>query len=170
MGAARLVLMRHAKSAYPAGVPDHDRPLSERGLRDLQAARRWFAGQGTTLIGERPTVLVSTALRAQMTWQGVEAELPAAVVEVTPKVYEAAVSTLIDLCAPSIDRGQHTLIVGHNPSVEALAEFIADPARSVAEWNQRDKYPTAAIAVLELDDDSWAQDSARVASFIVPRA
>ncbi|MGQ3295308.1 MAG: SixA phosphatase family protein, partial [Shinella sp.] len=30
----RLLLLRHAKSAWPEGVEDHDRPLSDRGRRD----------------------------------------------------------------------------------------------------------------------------------------
>ena len=30
----RLLLLRHAKSAWPDGVEDPDRPLSDRGRRD----------------------------------------------------------------------------------------------------------------------------------------
>jgi len=30
----QLLLLRHAKSAWPDGVDDHDRPLAERGRRD----------------------------------------------------------------------------------------------------------------------------------------
>ncbi|HUB57091.1 MAG TPA: histidine phosphatase family protein, partial [Mycobacterium sp.] len=33
-----LVLLRHAKSAYPNGVPDHDRPLAPRGRREAGLA------------------------------------------------------------------------------------------------------------------------------------
>ena len=33
-----LVLLRHAKSAYPDDVADHDRPLNARGRRDAPAA------------------------------------------------------------------------------------------------------------------------------------
>ena len=36
--AGRLILVRHAKSDYPWGVDDHDRPLSERGRRDAPAS------------------------------------------------------------------------------------------------------------------------------------
>src|SRR5437764_1228803 len=37
----RLVVARHAKSDWPAGVADHDRPLGRRGRRDAEAAGRW---------------------------------------------------------------------------------------------------------------------------------
>lgn len=36
----RLVVLRHAKSAWPAGVADHERPLAPRGRRDAPAAGR----------------------------------------------------------------------------------------------------------------------------------
>ena len=32
-----LLLLRHAKSDYPAGVADHDRPLAARGVRPTPA-------------------------------------------------------------------------------------------------------------------------------------
>ena len=38
-----LALLRHAKSAYPAGVADHDRPLNARGRRDAPVAGRLLA-------------------------------------------------------------------------------------------------------------------------------
>ena len=37
----RLVLLRHAKSAWPSGVPDHDRPLAGKGRRNAQATGGW---------------------------------------------------------------------------------------------------------------------------------
>ncbi|MFE6593934.1 hypothetical protein [Streptomyces sp. NPDC057781] len=39
----RLVVLRHAKPARPAGVADHDRPLAGRGRRDAPAAGRAHA-------------------------------------------------------------------------------------------------------------------------------
>lgn len=165
----RLVLMRHAKSAYPTGVADHDRPLNERGERDVVAAQQWFAEHGAAVLGSSPSVLVSTATRTQQTWQGIKPALPDASAEQAPRVYEAAVSTLIDLCAPRIAAGQSTLVIGHNPGIEALANFLADPSLSVPKWAQREKYPTAAIAVLEFIDDTWALDCAVMRDFVVPR-
>ena len=41
----RLVLLRHAKSAWP-DVPDHDRPLGNRGKRDAPRAGRWLRQAG----------------------------------------------------------------------------------------------------------------------------
>ena len=37
-----LLLMRHAKSSYPPGVADHDRPLAPRGVRQAGLAGAWL--------------------------------------------------------------------------------------------------------------------------------
>ena len=37
-----LVLLRHAKSDYPGGVADHDRPLAPRGEREAGLAGEWL--------------------------------------------------------------------------------------------------------------------------------
>ncbi|MDP2288664.1 MAG: histidine phosphatase family protein [Actinomycetota bacterium] len=161
--------MRHAKSAYPLGVADHDRPLSGRGLRDASAAQLWFSDHGAEILSQDPCVLVSTALRTQQTWQAIQSGLPTATVQHEPRIYEAAVSTLIDVCAPSVSAGKDTLLIGHNPGVEGLADFLADPTTRPDVWAQREKCPTAAIVVLEILDDSWAGASAIISDFIVPR-
>ena len=60
----RLLLLRHAKSAWPDGVEDHDRPLSDRGRRDAPRMGAYIAAAGL-----RPDfALVSSARRTQETW------------------------------------------------------------------------------------------------------
>src|SRR4051794_41324423 len=79
----RLVLMRHAKSARPHGVPDEDRPLTGRGRRDAQAAGRWFAAEGP-----RPDLtLCSTAVRTRHTWEIVCRSLPPVPTRYLPELY-----------------------------------------------------------------------------------
>src|SRR4051794_41904037 len=69
-----LVLLRHAKSAWPEGVPDHERPLAGRGRRDAPEAGRWLRQVGLQF----DLVLCSTALRARQTWELAAAELDTA--------------------------------------------------------------------------------------------
>src|ERR1700735_1567796 len=92
--ARRLILLRHAKSAWPDDVPDHDRPLASRGRRDAPAAGRWLRKSG--YVPDR--VLCSTARRTRETWQLVEEELgahPQTVFE--DRVYGASSAELLDL-------------------------------------------------------------------------
>ena len=58
-----LVLMRHAKSAYPAGVDDHDRPLADRGEREAALAGDWLRENVPPI----DAVLCSSALRTRQT-------------------------------------------------------------------------------------------------------
>ncbi len=70
--ARRLVLLRHAKSAWP-DLPDHDRPLAGRGRGDAPAMGRWLRETGCV----PDLVWCSTARRAAQTWQLAAAELGA---------------------------------------------------------------------------------------------
>ena len=82
----RVVLLRHAKSAWPAGVPDHDRPLAGKGRRNARAAGDWLRREGPPI----DLVLCSDALRARHTWEiagAVLAQLPA--LRVLPALYGA---------------------------------------------------------------------------------
>src|ERR1035441_5301802 len=68
----QLVLLRHAKSAW-LDVPDHDRPLAKRGLRDAPGAGRWLRQAGYV----PDLVVCSTARRTSETWELAAAELGA---------------------------------------------------------------------------------------------
>ena len=175
--ARKLVLLRHAKSAWP-GVPDHDRPLGRRGLRDAPAAGRWLRQAGCV----PDHVLCSTALRARETWRLAEAELgvrPPATFE--RGVYEASADGLLDLVRRLPSAAHTVVVVGHDPAVPELAVALAEedgahgrqtaaltPATSIE--RMRAKFPTAAIAVLELSGpwSGLAPGRARLASFVTP--
>src|ERR1035441_6396578 len=68
----RLVLLRHAKSAWP-DLPDHDRPLAGRGRGDAPLMGRWLRDTGWI----PDLVWCSTAERATQTWRLAAAELGA---------------------------------------------------------------------------------------------
>lgn len=162
----RLILMRHAKSSWDdARVPDHDRPLNERGRRDAPRIGAWLAARGLT----PEAALVSTAARTRETW----ALLGPAFVEVpmTPRrdLYHATPDEILRAlrAAPEV---RSLLVLGHQPGIGACAARLpAAPPRDAAFV----KYPTAATAVIDLDADAWdAVDWGRgaLAHFIVPAA
>jgi phosphohistidine phosphatase len=173
-GSARqLIVLRHAKSAWPDGVPDHDRPLAGRGRRDAPAAGRWLAESGH--VPDR--VLCSTAQRARETWELAEAELgahPKTTFE--DRVYGATAEELLDL-AHEMPSGVRTLLmVGHDPAMRELTLDLASPTQpdevsTKALEQVALKFPTAAIAVLVFTD-SWSaleQGRAQLAEFVMPR-
>jgi phosphohistidine phosphatase len=167
----RLVLLRHAKSAWPDGVPDHERPLASRGRRDAPAAGRWLRKSG--LLPDR--VMCSTAQRARETWQLAEEKLgahPQTVFE--QRVYGAAGAELLDLARHVPAAVATLLIVGHDPGMQDLTLELASAQPGdeglEAVSRVRAKFPTAAIAVLAFTG-TWpklAPGQARLADFAVP--
>lgn len=167
--ARRLVLLRHAKSAWP-DVADHERPLARRGRRDAPVAGRWLRAAGQ--VPDR--VVCSTAMRARQTWQLAAAELGASPrVSFDQRVYGAAAGELLDLARETGPRTRTLLIVGHDPAMQELALALASARAGDAGalGRVRFKFPTAAIAILEFSG-TWqglGPDQAQLTAFVVPR-
>jgi phosphohistidine phosphatase len=166
----RLMLLRHAKSAWPAGADDHARPLAERGRRAAPMIGRHMAERG--LVPD--LAVVSTARRAAETWTLVAQSFGKPVERRDePRIYEAgpaAILAEIRAVEPSVTS---LLLVGHNPGFERLT------AELVASGEQRDlarlakKYPTAALAVIEFDAARWsdiAKGAGTLTAFVTPKS
>lgn len=162
-----LILMRHAKSDWPVGVPDHDRPLNDRGLRDAAEAGRVLAA----LVGRVDAVAVSTARRTQMTWELVSGSLEHGRRSDEERIYAASPRVLLDVVNDLPDDAEIGMLVGHNPGTEILAEALAGTAEDVAMSAMNWKFPTAGIAILTFDGawHSLAPGGAHLREFIIPR-
>jgi phosphohistidine phosphatase len=162
----RLILLRHAKSAWP-DVPDHDRPLAGRGRRAAPAAGRWLRESGYV----PDLVLCSTALRARETWQLAEEELGAHPrTRFEQRVYGASAAELQELAHETPSGVRTLMIVGHEPTMSDLTLQLAGDDRGAALDRVSDKFPTAAIAILAFTG-SWPElrpGKARLAEFAVP--
>lgn len=163
----RLILLRHAKSAYPEGVPDHDRPLDERGRAN--AAR--IAARLSEFIppDARVAAAVSTAVRAQQTWQIVHKGLSIPSWS-DRSLYLAEPDAILEV-ASAID-SECGIVVGHNPGLEQLALS----ARGAQDAMDRDtlrrlagKFPTSAFAVLDQPEGDWLSGNLVCAGFAVCR-
>lgn len=136
----QLLVLRHAKSDWPSGVPDDARPLASRGERDCVTVGRFLAANEL-----RPDRVVSSpALRARQT---VERTLAAArfsaEIDVDARVYEGDLGEVVRAQPPECRR---ILLVGHQPD---LASLIA--ALTGAEV----RLPTATLAAVAVAD-TWA--------------
>jgi phosphohistidine phosphatase len=164
----KLVLFRHAKSAWPEGVADHERPLGPRGQRDAPVMGRWLRDAGCV----PDQVVCSTARRARETWQLAQAGLgmtPPVTFE--PGVYEEAAAGLLALIRRTPATVSTLLVIGHNPAIEELGLMLAAPRPDDALERMEVKFPTAAVAVLEFGE-AWPalrQGQAHLAAFVTPR-
>ncbi len=133
-----LVLLRHGKSDWSGGEPDHLRPLARRGRRQVPEAGRWLADH----LGVLDLAVVSPAERTRETWRlaAAELEVPPPVRE-DERVYAASAGALLDILRELPEEATTVVLVGHNPGIEDLAEILA--GRSVP-------MPTSALAVIDL--------------------
>ena len=167
----RLIVLRHAKSAWPDGVPDEDRPLARRGRRDAPQAGAWL--KKTDHVSDR--VLCSPARRARQTWDLAAEQLrkpPPVAIE--PLLYATDEDTVIDVLRGVSDKVGTLLIVGHDPTLQKVIFRLA----AVGNGGDDDaldrihaKFPTSAIAVLALPG-RWTDLKAHVAAlteFVIPR-
>ncbi|MEH0542686.1 histidine phosphatase family protein [Streptomyces sp. B21-105] len=165
----RLVVLRHAKSAWPTGVPDHERPLAPRGRRDAPAAGRAIAEAGCV----PDLALSSTAVRARGTWELVSAQWEApAPVRLDPRLYGADVPELLDVVRETPADVGTLLLVGHNPGLEELVLDLAGGGERAALEAVRLKFPTSALAVLTWHGTDWRAlnpGAALLTSATVPR-
>ncbi|MFB7357611.1 SixA phosphatase family protein [Streptomyces gardneri] len=164
----RLVVLRHAKSAWPEGVPDRDRPLGPRGLRDAPAAGRSLAETGVL----PDLVLCSPARRARHTWDLAAAELDSPPpVRHDPRLYGADADDLLDVLHGVPDATGTLVLVGHNPGLEDLVLLLAADGVGDALDRVQAKFPTSATAVLTWHG-SWPglrPGGALLTDLVIPR-
>jgi phosphohistidine phosphatase len=114
-----LIVLRHAQAEHPSDSQDHERPLTEKGVRE---ARRI----GRLLRGLRPElVLCSTALRARATNEEAlsSAQLSPRVQELD-QLYDSDVPQHLDAMCRVDGATSHLMIVGHNPTLERLVSQL----------------------------------------------
>ena len=166
--ARTLLLMRHAKSDWPSGVDDMDRPLAGRGRRDAKAAASWLAGR-------RPPQLVfcSPALRTRQTWQLVRQgiERPPTV-RFDPVIYGASWHELVSLIRGTPAWIDVVMLIGHEPTMSTTVRKLASGGSDKSALRQVEtKFPTSAVATLAVPG-SWKDlsgDGAALKRFDVPR-
>lgn len=168
--ALRRLLLRHAKSAWPEGVADHDRPLAERGRKSAPVIGAYMARE--KLIPD--LALVSPARRAQETWKLVGEALSKKVAQRdAPEIYEVAAGHILEVIQ-AVKPGIRTLLmVGHNPGMEDLAALLVKDGDADAIRRMKEKFPTAALAIIDFDAEGWdevAAGTGYLERFVTPRS
>ncbi|MGW3964153.1 SixA phosphatase family protein [Amycolatopsis sp. NPDC005003] len=159
-----LIVVRHAKSDWSEGLPDHERPLAPRGLRDAPRLGRWLSEEGHV----PELVVCSTARRTRETWLRVSDELPARPpVEYDDDLYGADVPELLAAAGRTPPDVTTLALVGHEPGVSDVTLHLA--GRGEETRPVQAKFPTGAAAVLATTDPWDALRTARLVAFFRPR-
>ncbi|NLX35920.1 MAG: hypothetical protein GXY68_04455 [Chloroflexi bacterium] len=154
-----LLLMRHAKSSWNNDLPDHERPLNNRGKREAEQM-----GQELVRLGRQPDLIItSTAKRARSTAKRVARELDDASVVSDSRLYETTPRACLRVLAER-GQGNTVLLIAHNPTLEDLVRDLV--ARYIG-------LTPATIAVIHLAIAEWSDldfaSPARLEQVLTPR-
>ena len=142
-----LYLVRHAKSSwkYPK-LDDFERPLNKRGRRNAP-----FMGSVLKELKVAPDlVLSSPANRAATTARTIadHIDYPLDNIQYSEIIYSFSENALIHVIRQIDDKIKAAMIVGHNPGLNGIANYLGDrPVSNI---------PTAGIYCLDLDIASWS--------------
>ncbi len=119
-----------------------------------------------------PTIdraLISTATRAQQTWDLARPGVEVAQVKNVPELYLASADAMLRRIR-AID-ADSLLLVAHNPGIEVLAERLSRDTRTPTYRRMMTKFPTAAFAVLRADRplSEWGYGTSDLVTFEVAR-
>ena len=160
-----LWLLRHAKSSWKdASLQDFDRPLKGRGRRNAATVGRYLSREGF-----RPdAVICSPALRTCQTLEKIMdvCKWPRNQINFDPRVYEAAWSALRAVIAERFQQVNSLLLIGHNPGLEMLLQFLVVQCPSFADGKI---LPTGAFAQIRLNGDLSSRQH-QLVQLIQPRA
>src|SRR5690606_25575510 len=119
----------HAHADHPAGIDDHARPLSSRGLDESRRMGAHLATQ--SLVPE--LAIVSTARRTQETWHAASESGGFHVEKIDePRIYESSAGDLLEVVRAQDPAHKRIMLVGHNPGMERLTAWLVQSGEAEA--------------------------------------
>jgi phosphohistidine phosphatase len=158
-----LYIVRHAKSSWDfPGLPDHDRPLLEKGKKRTKKVIDFLVKQDVNV----DFIISSSALRARETADYIARGLgfDPDNIKLDPSLYHADSELLFDQFLDLNDEYKSLMMVGHNPT---LTNFVNNWLKPPIDW-----LPTSGVVCLEFDADQWENirtASAKVAFVAFPK-
>jgi phosphohistidine phosphatase len=146
-----LLILRHGKSDWSQATDDFKRPLKERGKRDAQRMGLWLAQQDWV----PDYILASPASRAITTAQKLCKTIGIYTQQIKQesRIYAADNMTLLAVLADCPAKARRVLLVGHNPGLEELLQYLAE--QKIPLPTDGKLLPTATLARLLMPDD-WS--------------
>jgi phosphohistidine phosphatase len=164
----KLYILRHAKSDYPNGVGDFDRPLNKRGFDACLLIGKYLNDNFI-----KPEVILSSS--SKRTEQTINTIISASHLAVKPqfidKLYLATAGEILKEIAKVDDKINSIMIVAHNPGVAVLAKLLAGSGKKESLELLQIKYSTAGLAILNFNMLSWSildPSSGYLQEFIIP--
>jgi phosphohistidine phosphatase len=155
----KLYIVRHTQKEEEFTKDDYDRDLSPEGLEKAKLIAEIFAKKNTPI----DLIVASPAIRTKKT-----AEIFADALDYKKSImynevlYMAFVNELFETISYTFDTVDSMLLVGHNPSLTALAITLV---------GFKEKFEQGAIMQIIFDCDSWIDisvENAKLVSYELP--
>ena len=145
-----LLILRHGKSDWDAGTDDFNRPIQDRGKRGAQRIATWLMRQGLVpdYVVSSPAVRAKETARKACKAMGLGSDD----VHLDRAIYLATRDELLAVLAACPSSATRVMIVGHNPGMEDLLEYLASEPIPVPDDGKL--LPTATLARLRMPK-SW---------------
>lgn len=144
-----LLLLRHGKSDWRVDTDDYHRPLKKRGKKGAQQIGNWLIQQQRLpdyILSSPATRAMDTTRRCCRAMQRQPEQIHPA-----PSIYLADVATLLAVLSEVPVEAQRVLLTGHNPGLEELLLYLAQPPVPIP--GDGKLLPTATLARLQMPDD-----------------
>lgn len=167
----RLYILRHAKSSWALpGRSDFDRGLNGRGTKDLARIARAMTKHNYL----PDQIYCSSSNRTRLTIDGIVPLIPgfSPAIEYQDNLYSGPLDNYLAALQSHPDKTSSLMIVGHNPTCDTLASFLIGDGQEDAMKIISYKYPTGALAVIDMDVAGWgdiAENTGYLRDFLIPK-
>ena len=161
-----LYIMRHAKSDWSGSqISDFERPINKRGTKNAMRIGQWM--NENNHIPQK--IISSPALRAKETIELVTEQISKFNLEdltYEDELYLAGFTQLIEFINTYKDKVQSLMLVGHNPGIENLVNYLCDKS-----GDKETIVTTANLFIFKFSSDSFntAVDTIELVEAIKPR-
>jgi phosphohistidine phosphatase len=158
--------MRHAKSDWSGPqISDFERPINKRGTKNAMRIGQWM--NENNHIPQK--IISSPALRAKETIELVTEQISKFNLEdltYEDELYLAGFTQLIEFINTYKDKVQSLMLVGHNPGIENLVNYLCDKS-----GDKETIVTTANLFIFKFSSDSFntAVDTIELVEAIKPR-
>lgn len=166
-----LFLLRHAKSSWTDPIlDDYERPLNARGKRSAPVIGAYMEEHRY----DPKLILCSGARRTRETLGLVLPFLRGDTeIRLEESLYAAHDGEALKQRLQALGNGPETvMLIGHNPAVQDLTSMLCVDGDESALSRLRQKYPTGALSVIQIDAVNWRDIGAapgRLTDLALPR-
>lgn len=143
----QLFVIRHAKSTWKEeDLPDMDRPLKGRGIRDAYHSSQWLRQEGycpDLIISSPATRALHTALIFAKSLDYAYAKI-----QIEGQLYLCTAKEMHNVVKGLDNRHEKVFLFAHNPTITNYLNQRID--------HRIDNVPTTGVACLQFNSSSWA--------------